>query len=54
MLFTIDHFCLKFHIDNSKPNTALDPVFNEFENITHHGMLHEMITNGYHQYMAHN
>ena len=54
MIFSIDHFCIKFQIDNSKPNTALDPVFNEFENITHYGMLHKIIINCYFQYMVHN
>ena len=47
MIFIIDHFCPKFQIDNSQPNKALDPVFNEFENIAHYGMLHEIIINWY-------
>ena len=48
MIFTTDHFYLKFQIDNSKPNTALDSVFNEFERITRYGTLHEIINNWYH------
>ena len=54
MIFVLDRFCPKFQIDNSQPNTALDPVFNEFERIRHYGMLQEIIINCYFQYMVHN
>ena len=43
MIFTIYYFCPKFQIDNSQSNTALDPVFNEFERIKRYGMLREIV-----------